>query len=280
MNELKKIKRLLLTIPLAASAAGALFTSTPSLAGTFSFSKGLLEFKNFNLAPIDLITDAKTNTNAVSFNGFAESTANAEATIAATNIGTTANNFSDALARGDGENFLADAQSFATTIGEFEIEAGESLNFDFITDFYLQASRYTPFNSKGKASADGEIYFELVDASNNQKLDFFSLVGNLTNPNNKDFVNINQSENINFTTLFQQSDYDGLEKSTIAYTQGYYQRQFANKTNVKLLGYTFNSARVKVPEVSTSLGLVFFAALMTVSVKQKNKLQTRNSSNS
>ncbi len=277
MRELKKIKRLLLlTIPIAASASAALLTTAPSLAGTFSFSKGLLEFKNFNLTPIDLITDARTNTNALTLNGFAEATANAEAVFTGTDIATTANNFSDALARGDGENFLGNAESFATTIGEFEIEAGQSLAFDFITDFYLQASRYTPFNPRGEASADGEIYFELVDASNNQKLDYFSLVGNLTNPDNKHFVNINQSENINFTTLFQQSDYDGLEKSAIAYTQGYYQRQFANKTNVKLLGYTFNSARVKVPEASTSMGLIFFAALITMSVKQKNKLQTRN----
>jgi hypothetical protein len=275
MREFKTVKGFLrLTFPIAGSS---LFAIAPCQAGTFAYSQGLLEFKNFSLTPINIITDADTNTETITPDGFAKAIANAQSSFTAVdNRDTTANSSSDALATGDGDNYQGNTEGFTTKIGEFEVKAGQSLTFDFITDFYLQASRYIPFNPKGKASADGEIYFELVDASNNQKLDYFSLVGNLTNPNNKDFVNLDHSQNINFTTLFQQSDYDGLEKSAIAYTQGYYQRQFANKTNVKLLGYTFNGARVKVPEASASLSLIFFAALMMMSVKQKNKLETRN----
>ncbi|MBD2773644.1 hypothetical protein [Iningainema tapete] len=240
---------LLLTAPFFTSC----ILATPSQAATFALSQGNFNFTDFSQEPSNVSTEAIANTEvfvAKKGNGTAQAEANAVASFVISPPA--ASNSSLSTAMGENRNYLALADSQATVVGNFDVNANTPFSFNFTGDFKLQASIENTRSESAKAG--GDISFLLVDTASNSVLDFFSLKGDVVTPGDEDFVAIEKSDNVVLGTLAKDFSFSGNQEFAQASFQGSFNRFFTDAKTISLIEVKQNRVEVKaVPESSTNL---------------------------
>ena len=264
-SELLK-KFLLLTAPVIASSV--LF-STPSKAATFAYSEGNLDFTNFSQSPSNVATDVVTETLAVDIDGEGMVGAIAEAEAFFLIEPAEASNSSLSAAFGQNQDYLGVAKSEASVIGNFKVEANTNFAFDFFSNLELATSIENP--PQESAEVSGSISFALIDRQNNDVLDFFNLVGNITTQGDNDFVAFQKSDNVILSETFSAPGFGGLQEFLAVSIQGSLQRYFADETNLTLVEVKRNRARVTAPEPSSTLALLLCSGFIGMVLKRRHQ---------
>ncbi|MGF1677472.1 MAG: PEP-CTERM sorting domain-containing protein [Rivularia sp. (in: cyanobacteria)] len=265
-KHLKILQRCLLVItPILAST---IVGTAPSKAATFALSEGILVFEGFSQSPSNVATDTSTNTLTIGEGGIVQATAEAEAIFLIKPA--VAFNSSLSAAFGENRNYLGVAKSEASVIGNFNVKANTNFSFDFFTNLELATSIDNPPQEKARAS--GDVSFAVVDIKNDNILDFFSLVGNITTEGDDDFVALQKSDNVTITEKFSAPGFGGLQEFLTVSIEGSLQRYFADETTIALVEIKRNRAEVQaVPEPSISLALLVSAGVVALVMKRRCK---------
>ncbi|MGB3638690.1 MAG: PEP-CTERM sorting domain-containing protein [Rivularia sp. (in: cyanobacteria)] len=247
--------------------ASSIFGISPVKAATLAFSNSEVEFTNFSQAASNVGTFTEADTLAIGKGGMAVAIAQAEAVFVIEPA--EAFNSSLSLALGESQDYLAVAESQASVIGNFDIEANTNFSLDFLADLELVTSIDNP--PKENARASGEISFALVDTQNNDVLEFFNLVGNIVTEGDNDFVGLKQSDNVILSDIFSAPGFGGLEEFLAVSIEGSLERYFADETTVALVEVKRNRARVTAPEPSASLALLISSGVVWLVLKRRSK---------
>jgi hypothetical protein len=271
-------KVLLFCAPLVATST---LVASPSQAATFALSTGSFEV-NFNQSPLGTQTTTDTDTLAIASAGSSVVTdANADAIfVSAPSLSlpcslerklTTpaACNGSSSFAEGEGTNYFGLAQSEARVLGNFLINPGETFAFNFLAFLGLTAE-VDDLDSE-RATASGEVSFQIVDGDSGTLLDSFLLAGKVDTKGNSDFITTQQNT---YMTLGRSSTIEspaGKEKFTQGSIQASYSRTFANTTNLLFVETKRNQVTVKTPEPSTTIGFLLTFGLAGIGLKARKK---------
>jgi hypothetical protein len=254
--------------------ASSILAPLPSQAATFAVSEGQVFFFNFSQDPSSVRTDADASTITVAKDSFAQAEATADAIFIATPA--IATNSTLSLALGEGRDYLGLAESEASVIGYFDVEAGTDFSFDFTTELNLRTSIDNPPAENARAA--GEVSFALLDLDNDTVLDFFSLVGNLNTLGDDDFVALEQSDNVTLIEPESESSFGGKDEFASSNVLGNFQRSFTDKTSLALVEIKRNQTRVQAPEPSSVLALLAPGAVISTVLKGRRKKQTSQDS--
>lgn len=256
-----KLKPLLARLlMLVTPIAGVSFAATPSQAASLAYSGSEFDFYNFSQNPDTISTLANTNTDVFSNGGVVDALALAKANF--TVDPAVAFNSSVAQAFGEDSGYLGLAQSQAQVLGNFIVEAGNAFYFDFTGLLEMGTEIDDP--EIESASALGNTYFVLLDSTdsaNSIVLDYFGIAGNLTTPNNNDFLEFDNSEYVTLTNQSIETDFGSNQEYGLAYFTGTYYRDFSSTINLTLVEVKQNEAKVKVPESSNTLALLLFSTI-------------------
>jgi len=257
----------LLATPLVTSLTVGI---APSSAATIAGSAAEVTIDKFSHRPTDTGTSTNTNTSTIANNGFVISEANADAAFISNCHELLAANLSKSEVAGSGSKYSGLAQSEATVIGDFDIDAKETFSFTFQTVLNLLTS--VDNRQSERASARGSIFFGLINTVTNILLDSFQLASGLDSSQGF-YLNLSASNNfhptaINFNFLAQ-----GSTAKSVFYTSGVYSRTFDSATNLRLVEVKNNIAEAEaVPEPTTILGTAMFLGLFVRVRKLNNKL--------
>lgn len=263
---------LLLITPLFASSILAI---SPSQAATFASSDANVEFTNFSPIPDDISKTLNTNTiTNVAKNSVVQAMAEAFASFPENLSG--GSNSSSSIAFGqrngspDPDSFYSGlAQSQASLIGNFDVQAGTKLSFDFTATLNQKASAT---DLQENAFSSGDISWVLLNTADNSTVERFNLAGNLVTPGVGDFFSIQKSDNVTLNTPTQDNSFGGNQKFITSVVQGSLQRFFPQETKLALVEVKSTQARVStVPEPSTSMALIFCVG--TISLVFKGRRQ-------
>ena len=183
-----------------------------------------------------------------------------------------ASNLSMSEALGEGRNYLGLAETEATVVGNFVVEADTPFSFDFSAELDLTTSIDAP--PAENATASGDISWALVDTANNNVLDSFSLVGNLTTLGDNDFLALQASENIDLTDPVLDSNIGGNEEFITTVVDGRVERSYNEQRNLTLVELKRTEAKVTAPEPSTNIALLISSSLIGVALKRRRKATT------
>lgn len=260
-------KFLLLTAPVIASSV--LF-STPSKAATFAYSEGDFLFSEFSQNPSNVATDTVAETLAIGIDGGGMAGAIAEAEAIFVIEPAEAFNSSLSAAFGENQDYLAAAESEASIIGNFDINANTNFSFDFLGDLELATSIDNP--PKENARASGDMSFALIDIENSKILESFDVVGNIATEGDNDFVDLQKSDNITLSEKFIAPGFGGLQEFLAVSIEGSLQRYFTDDTTLALVEVNRNRAEVTaIPEASSSLALLVSSGVIAVVLKRRHK---------
>jgi hypothetical protein len=248
---------------------GTVLASSPSLAATFAFSQGNVTIDNFSKNPYRVGVETNAEIFVSENGGEAYADAFAEANfVADPDVVANADNSSTSVAEGTGRSFFALGESSARVIGDFWIEAGETLSFDFLVDFNLETS--IDRDSGESANAKGNVSFFIFETTAQGTpiflLDYFGVSGNLETPGNNDFFTPTDNSMSNFTLVdsLVNKSFGGGEEYVSAFFDGSYQKAFGGDRtrNLRLVEFKTNYAQVQsTPEPSTTLAFLLFSAL-------------------
>ncbi len=171
-------------------------------------SDGSVDFSNFSQSPVDISTETDTNTIAIAKNGNVQAQAGAAGSFIATPP--EAFDLSVSQALGKNRDYLGQAESKATLLGDFVVDAGKTFAFNFAAKLNLKTSIAHP--PAENAQASGDVSFELVNTDNQRVLDSFSLAGNLNTEGGGDFLSIQKSADITLGSLLQSSNFGGKQE--------------------------------------------------------------------
>lgn len=242
----------------------------PSSAAIIAGSAAEVAIDNLSHRPIDTDTSTNTNTRAIANQGVVISEANAEAVFISNCRQLLAQNLSESTVQGDGRKYYGLAESQASVVGDFSINAQQTFSFSFQTVLNLLTSVDNP-DSEG-ASTFGSISFSLIDTVSNVLLDSFEIAQSLYSFQRGD-LSLSYSDGFNPTTINFGFLAEGNTKQSALYTSGVYSRTFDSATNLRLVEVKKNIAEAEaVPEPSTILGTTLFLGWLTRRRKLKNKL--------
>jgi hypothetical protein len=245
--------------------AGTILASSPSWAATFATSEGQFEFTGFSQSPSLVLTNAESNTFTIGEDDIV--VADAQAYALFTKLPAQAFNTTSSIAFGNNESYLGEAESEASVVGLFDVQAGTPFYFDFAGNLDLSTSIDNPSFENAKAS--GDISFALFDTVNNNVLEFFSLSGNLTTKGDEDFIVYDASDNVTLKNFAPVSNFGERQEFATASIEGSVKRTFATKTNLALVEVKSNKVTVKTQEPSTSLVYLFGCSVVGILLKRK-----------
>ncbi|WP_156818107.1 hypothetical protein [Mastigocladopsis repens] len=238
---------------------------------TFALSYGDLFLTNLGESFSTIDSDNQADTSAFADGGTATVYNNAVVETDDTEVLT----FATSSAFGETKNHFGFAQTHATIVGNFFIDAGKIFSFNFTSALDLETS-IDASQQVGNASAIREVSFSLYDTSDIPKetlsdflanllsdpdsiqkspLVFFSLSADLNSSGNDNFVTSEKSENVTISTEFNDSHFEGSQKFASTFVRGSVKRSFNNQANVTLVALRRGQARVAAPEPSPSLTL-------------------------
>ncbi|ERT08428.1 PEP-CTERM -sorting domain protein [Lyngbya aestuarii BL J] len=231
-------------------------TASPSIAATFASSDSIAFLYEFSQTPLSVETLADTETFAFASQGSVDANADADAIFQQTLI-PYAENYSSAIASGEGKEYLGIANSEAAVIGRnFFIEAGSTFSFDFVSVFDLETSIDNPLGEA--AIAEGNISFFLFDDSTENIIDYFTISGKLKTAGDGDFLEVQQSSNF-LIQDFEFQDFEGNQEFIYAvYLGQYFSQEFSEDTSLTLVEVKTNSVIVKAPEPSSFVAFFIF----------------------
>ncbi|WP_293132106.1 PEP-CTERM sorting domain-containing protein [Microcoleus sp. bin38.metabat.b11b12b14.051] len=252
----------------------------PSNAATIAGSTAQVIINNFSHRPTETDTSTDINTATIANDGVVISQANADAAFISNCHELLAKNLSKSEVAGSGSNYAGLAQSQASVIGDFEIDAKETFSFAVKTDLNLFSS--VDNRQSERASARGSIFFGLIDTVTNILLDSVQITSSLDSSDGFTRNVYSSSKNFDFSAIkltlrppYQQAN----TIESLFFTSWRYSRTFESATSLRLVEIKNNLAEVQaearaeaVPEPSTILGTTMFLALLVRARKLKNKL--------
>ncbi len=246
----------------------------PSNAATIAGSAAEVSIDTFSHRPTDTSRSTNTNTLAISKKGVVISEANAEAVFISNCHELLAANLSKSQVTGSGSNYAGLAESQATVIGDFDIDAKETFSFKF--QAVLNVLTSVDNTQSERARASGNIFFGLINTVTNILLDSFELVSFLDSSGGS-YFNLSASNNFHPTKVNFKFMNEGNTAESLLYTSGVYSRTFDSATNLRLVEVKNNIVEAEaepqaVPEPSTVLGTLTFLGLFARARKLKNKL--------
>ena len=259
----------LLATPLVTSLTVGI---APSSAATIAGSVAEVSINNFSHRPTDTGTSTNTNTATIANSGVVISQANADAVFISNCHELLAANLSKSEVAGSGSSYYGLAQSQATVIGDFDIDAKETFSFNFQTVLNLLTS--VENRQSERASASGSLSFWLIDTIANILLDSFQLASSLDSSGGVS-LSVSASNSFNPTAINFNFLAEGSAAKSLLYTSGVYSRTFDSATNLRLVEVKNNIAEAEaeaVPEPSTILGTAIFLGLFVRGRKLNNKL--------
>lgn len=244
----------------------------PSSAAIIAGSAASVSIDNFSHRPTETGTSTNINTETIANQGIAIGEANADAVFISNCQQLLAANLSQSKVEGDGSKYAGLAQSQASILGDFSIDATETFSFNFQTVLNLFTSVDNPESER--ASAKGNISFSLIDTVSNLLLDSFQINGSLDSFN---VPNLSWSYNNSFNPTQINFDFmtQGSAASMSLSTSGVYSRTFNSATNLRLVEVKNNLAEAvaePVPEPTTVLGTVMFLGFLAKRRQHQNKL--------
>lgn len=244
----------------------------PSSAAIIAGSAASVSIDNFSHRPTETGTSTNINTETIANQGIAIGEANADAVFISNCQQLLAANLSQSKVEGDGSKYAGLAQSQASILGDFSIDATETFSFNFQTVLNLFTSVDNPESER--ASAKGNISFSLIDTVSNLLLDSFQINGSLDSFN---VPNLSWSYNNSFNPTQINFDFltQGSATSMSLSTSGVYSRTFNSATNLRLVEVKNNLAEAvaePVPEPTTVLGTVMFLGFLAKRRQHQNKL--------
>ncbi|MDJ0798876.1 MAG: hypothetical protein QNJ51_19000 [Calothrix sp. MO_167.B12] len=241
--------------------AVSMVTILPSKAATFASSEGNFLFTEFSQSPSTVFASFDGDVSAIAISESAKLFTEANPDAIFIVDPPVASNSSSSFALGETGDYLGTVESEATIRGVFDITAGTDFKFNFFGDLTLETSID---NGGESARASGDIFFTLIDTSNDTTVDFLSLVGNVNTPGGNDFIAYDKSENVALSNATNTDfNFGGNQEFAEADIIGSYQRYFANDTRLALVEVKRNRvvvSAVPVPEPSASPAL-FIASL-------------------
>ena len=251
-------------------------TSAPSASVgqsvTFALSYGDLFLTNFSQKFSSVDSDNQANTSAS-----ADGTTATVHNDAVVETGETeALTFATSSAYGENKNYFGFAETHAIIVGNFFVDAGKFLSFNFTSALDLETSIYAPQRIES-VSAFRDISFALYDTSDvperklkdfltnllsepnsikKSRLVFFSVSGKLNSSGKDNFLKSQKSDNVTFSTEFKDSNVEGNQKFASTFIRGSVKHSFNNQANVTLVALRTGEARVAAPESSRSLTLL------------------------
>jgi hypothetical protein len=255
---------------LASAIASSMLAISPSKAATVASSQGQFTFTQFSQSPT-LTSSSIDIENLVTGIDRATASAFADPKAAFIVFPPTASNSSLSIALGEGTDYFALANSQATVIGNFAIDANTNFSFDFLGNLALATSIDNP--PAENARAFGDISFALFDTNNNSLLEFLSIAGNLTTEGDEDFIDFQNSDNVTLKNQNSNFNFGGKEEFITASFAGSLQRYFPNETNLTLIEVKRNQAEVSVPEPSTNVAAILVAGVIGVALKRKKTIK-------
>ncbi|MEG3857710.1 PEP-CTERM sorting domain-containing protein [Microcoleus sp. herbarium12] len=269
-------KAFLLATPLV---SGLTVGIAPSIAATIAGSTAQVTINNFSHRPTETGTSTDTNTTTIANNGVVISQANADAAFISNCQELLAANISKSQVAGRGSNYAGLAQSQATVIGDFDIDAKETFSFAAKTDLNLFTS--VDNRQSERAIARGSIFFGLINTVTNILLDSFQISSDLDSSQGFTRSLYSSSNNFDFSAikLTLRPPYgQGNSRESLLFTSWRYSRTFDSATSLRLVEIKNNLAEVQaeaqaeaVPEPSTILGTALFLGLLVRARKLKNK---------
>ncbi|SKB15170.1 conserved exported hypothetical protein [Planktothrix sp. PCC 11201] len=260
---------------IATPVIALLSSVSPSLAGTFAKAETETLIYNFSQVPTSISTFTDTQTLALAWKGTVFSEANASAyfdvnfCLEPEYCFPLANNGSQAITLGEGQEYLGLAQSQAAAIGyQFEIAENQEFTFDFISILNLEAQKSQQQES---TQAANYIAFYLFEDSSNNLLDFFSL-NSWLNYANKHNLFIQKSQGFQLSPS-ATTNAEENQASVSILLSGLYSHQFSQGQNLTLITYQKSATIVQAPEPSTSVWLLILGALgAALGLKNKSNL--------
>ncbi|MBW4632110.1 MAG: hypothetical protein KME30_09465 [Iphinoe sp. HA4291-MV1] len=255
------------------SIATSASSTSPIVSVTSALSYGDLFLTNLSQSFSTIDSDNQADTSAFADGGVATVYNNAVVEADDTEVLT----FATSSAFGENKDYFGFAETHAVIVGNFFVDAGKTLSFNFTSAIDLETSIEAPQQIEN-ASVIREISFSLYDTSDISKeslkdfltnllpdpdsiqknpLLFFSLSGNLnTSRRNDNFLTSEKSENVTISTEFKDSNFEGSQKFASAFIRGSVKRSFNKQANVTLIALRRGQARVAAPEPSPSLTLL------------------------
>ncbi|MDJ0688084.1 MAG: hypothetical protein QNJ41_06220 [Xenococcaceae cyanobacterium MO_188.B32] len=222
-------------------------------AATFSLSESILVIDNFSVTPQNpsVESNSKTVTSSGGTLDLAEANAevntifqaNSDSAFLSTNL------FSDAF--GDGKRFFGVGESSSFAVGNFWLQANQTLSFDFVTTIAIFNQVDTPLD--GSASGFSGVNFLLLDENSKRVLGDFTAIGNvdtnLAEDKDDDFIFVDSSNNVSLYGS-QYQDFEGNTESAELFLEGSFAQFFDSTTEVRLEVATLSSSCVQAPQTS------------------------------
>ncbi|ARV60920.1 hypothetical protein BZZ01_21930 [Nostocales cyanobacterium HT-58-2] len=250
-------------------------TSAPSTSAnqavTFALSYGDLFLTNLSESFSSIESDNQADTSAFADGGTATVHNDAIVETDDTEVFT----FATSSASGENITHFGLAQTHATTVGNFSINAGKILSFNFTSAIDLETSIEVPQKIEN-VSVIREVSFSFYDTSDIPKeklseflanllsdpnsiqkspLIFFSLSANLTTSGNDNYLTSKKSENVTISTEFKDSNFAGSQKFASTFVRGSVKHSFNRQANVTLVVLRNGQARVAAPEPKQTFAL-------------------------
>ncbi|NMG08016.1 hypothetical protein DP117_14400 [Brasilonema sp. UFV-L1] len=244
-------------------------TTSPSQTVTSALSYGDLFLTNLSQSFSTIDSENLADTSAFANGGTATVFNNAVVETDDTEVLT----FATSSASGEKKDYSALAETYAIIVGNFVVDAGKTLSFNFTSALDLETSTDTSQQSKN-ASVVREVSFSLYDTSDISKetlpdfltnllsepdsfekspLIFFSLSGDINTSGKNNFLTIDKSENVTIDTEFKDSNFGGSQKFASTFVRGSVKRSFNKQTNITLIALRRGQAKVAAPEASPTL---------------------------
>jgi len=229
----------------------------PLQAATFASVESTFDLTNFSHIPLFTNTETDSNTFTNAIRGEVNASAKAEALFL--NEPVQANNSILAQANGSGNEYFGIANSQASVLGNFFVEAGQLFSFDFSGFLNLQATIDRPFAET--ANAIGSVNLAIVDETDLEAhtllLDNFGLSSSIHTSNHQDFLELQFSDGFLLDTeqTRTQTRFGDLSESVEASVVGSFQRYFDQDTRFALLEIKQGEASVAVPEPGSLIAL-------------------------
>lgn len=200
-------------------AEAAVITALPSHAASLGSSQATLDFSNFSQSPLSTSTNLSLG---------------------------------EVVEAGSASSGLVPNEVQA--VGNFFVEAGQSLSFDFKANFALGTS--VDNLTTETANAQDAVGFFLVDSVTPSTIyDSFIVYGNLTTPGTNDFINLRKSDNVKFGGS-SSTDFEGTQEAASISGNGSLNRSFTDPTSLTLVQVGGDSSSIPVPTATNTLGSI------------------------
>jgi hypothetical protein len=260
----------------ASACLGPLALSIPAQAATFSGVGVGIRFDNFSHPAQSTLTNAKTNTLALSSGGSVIAVSDAEALFISGLVQgteTEASNLISSSAQGSDGNYFGLAKGTASLVGDFYLGAQEEFSFNF--NGFLALATAVDNAAYESAFAGGFLGFSVFENSSDPNasglfIDEMGLLAALDTPGSQDILDTNlfallfagNKGNIVIDSLKFDRRIGGLEESLFLGFGGTYSRTFTQPTLVRLVEAKAGVAEVQqVPTPSLLWGLLTYGGL-------------------